>query len=98
MDSLARADRFLNEERPYPGQSSPDVYDLRDALAAEFDAVMAEERAVLLGGISDGDLVRELNRRLVPCARGHAPNLMMLWPCYRCALDDAAEKRGKASG
>ena len=25
MDSLARADRFLNEERPCPGQSSPDA-------------------------------------------------------------------------
>ena len=51
-------------------------------------ALLAEVEAAALRSADTDVLVLELNGRMVACPRGHAPELLALWPCHRCARTD----------
>lgn len=54
----------------------------------------APDHAEPVTEFTDEQLVRELNRRLVPCREGHRAELLCLWPCWRCKVAEELAKAG----
>lgn len=76
QDEDARAVAALEAHGNYGEEFGAVVFDLRDS-RAELSALKADPVA----------LCNLLNAHMYPCAKGHAPELLALWPCWRCAVE-----------